>query len=410
MGTFDHDIRRHIMKSYAHRLRLPSNKCNKHIVNTTTDTHEAPELLTAAMFQYCWNDVDISLKVLLLGIVNVLIFKRLRATAGQGPNYVGPSCGYVGLCWPHVDPWWAKRSEKWEQQKNTVKRRIFWWSAAYLGAMLAHRGAMLAYLEGNVGPSWGYLGPSWGLCWPILGLCWPILGLSWPILGAMLPHAEAMLVHLAAYVGPCWPILSHKGRKMGKNVKSTKHRKTWEFLATRGRTGMYAVGRRQGRPPLSYGEERNAYGKDTARGALAGFKRLRATAGQGPNYVGPSCGYVGLGWLSLELCWPSLGLCWPILRPMLAHVAPCGAKRSEKWETAKKHCKTQDILMVGGLSWGYVGPSWGYVGPSWGQCGPILRPMLAHVDPSWATSSEKWENKRRALRDGPGLRATAPTA
>ena len=40
--------------------------------------------------------------------------------------------------------------------------------------------------------------------------------------------------------------------------------------------------------------------------------------------------------------------------------------------TAKKHCKTQDILMVGGLSWGYVGPSWGYVGPSWGLCWPIL--------------------------------------
>ena len=36
------------------------------------------------------------------------------------------------------------------------------------------------------------------------------------------------------------------------------------------------------------------YGKDTARGPLAGFKRLRATAGQGPNYVGPFCGYIGL--------------------------------------------------------------------------------------------------------------------
>ena len=101
---------------------------------------------------------------------------------------------------------------------------------------------------------------------------------------------------------------------------------------------------------------------------------------------------------------------------MLAHVAPCGAKRSEKWEmeTAKKHFKTQDSLMVGGLCWpilramwahlgailahlgGHVGPSWGYVGPSWGYLGPswglgwpmlglcwsILRPMLAHVDPS----------------------------
>ena len=65
---------------------------------------------------------------------------------------------------------------------------IFWWSAAYLGAMLAHRGAMLAYLEGNVGPSWGYLGPSWGLC----RLCWPIL--------------RPMLAHLEAHAGPCWPI------------------------------------------------------------------------------------------------------------------------------------------------------------------------------------------------------------
>ena len=44
------------------------------------------------------------------------IFKRLRATAGQGPNYVGPFCGYIGLCWP-----------------------------------------MLAYLAGNVGPCWPHV-------------------------------------------------------------------------------------------------------------------------------------------------------------------------------------------------------------------------------------------------------------
>ena len=115
----------------------------------------------------------------------------------------------------------------------------------------------------------------------------------------------------------------------------------------------------------------------------------------------------------------------------MSHVDPRGAKRSEKWEQQKKHCKTQDILRVGGQSWGYVGPSWGYVGPSWGYvgpawgyvgpswsyvgpswgyvgpswgvccpilrlCWPILRPMLAHVDPSWATRSEKWEKMRRA--------------
>ena len=58
--------------------------------------------------------------------------------------------------------------------------------------------------------------------------------------------------------------------------------------------------------PLSYGEERNAFGNATARGPLAGFKRLRATAGQGPNYVCLSCGDVGL--------------CWPILRAMLAQL------------------------------------------------------------------------------------------
>ena len=94
------------------------------------------------------------------------------------------------------------------------------------------------------------------------------------------------------------------------------------------------------------------------------FKRLRATAGQGPNYVGPSCGYVGLCWRMLAyragnvgpilwLCWPMLASCWPML-----------SQKIRKMGTAKKHCKTHDILMVGGRSWGDVGPSWAYVGPS----------------------------------------------
>ena len=43
--------------------------------------------------------------------------------------YVGLSCGQRGpilwLCWPMFASWWPKRSEKWERQKNTVKRRIF---------------------------------------------------------------------------------------------------------------------------------------------------------------------------------------------------------------------------------------------------------------------------------------------
>jgi len=40
------------------------------------------------------------------------------------------------------------------------------------------------------------------------------------------------------------------------------------------------------------------------------------------------------------------------------------SQKIRKMGTAQKHRKTRDILMVGGLSWGYVGPSWGYVGPS----------------------------------------------
>ena len=88
--------------------------------------------------------------------------------------------------------------------------------------------------------------------------------------------------------------------KNGKNGKSTKHRKTRDILAV-------PRGRRQGRRPLSPTERRELrYGNATARGPLAGFKCLRATAGQGPNYVGPFCGYVGL--------------CWPIVRAMWAHV------------------------------------------------------------------------------------------
>ena len=168
----------------------------------------------------------------------------------------------LALCWPvlgprladldaYVDPCWAKRSEKWEQQKNTVKRMIFWWSAAYLGAMLAHLGAMLAYLEamwahlgamlahlgamlayleGNVGPSWGYVGPAWGY----LGPSWGYVGPSW------------------GYVDPSWglssPMLSHlepqDPKNGGKKENSKIHCKTQDILATRGL-------RRLGRRPLS---------------------------------------------------------------------------------------------------------------------------------------------------------------
>ena len=77
------------------------------------------------------------------GMGCIWLFKRLRATAGQGPNYAGPFCGYVGLCWPILRAMWAhlvamlayvglmlthvepKDPKKGNSQKNTVKRRIF---------------------------------------------------------------------------------------------------------------------------------------------------------------------------------------------------------------------------------------------------------------------------------------------
>ena len=77
--------------------------------------------------------------------------------------------------------------------------------------------------------------------------------------------------------------------------------------------------------------------------------------------------YVGR---SRSLC---VGPCWPML-----------SQKIRKMGTARKHCKTQDILMVGGLSWGYVDPPWGYVGVSWGQRGPILGLCWPILRATWA--------------------------
>ena len=196
--------------------------------------------------------------------------------------YVGLSCGQRGpilwLCWPMFASCWPMLSQK-IRKMGTAKKRCKTQDILMVGGLS----------WGDVRPSWGYVslsggqcGPSLGLCWPILGqcgpivgLCCPILGLCWPILGAMLAHVGPMLAQPQAYLGPCWPILNHKIRKTAKNGKSTKHRKTRDFLT-------YRVGRRQGVPPLSPTERRELpYGKDTARGPLAGFKRLRATAARG---------------------------------------------------------------------------------------------------------------------------------
>ena len=142
--------------------------------------------------------------------------------------------------------------------------------------------------------------------------------------------------------------------------RAKKHCKLQGFLSTRAPYRRSAAG---GAAPSLLRERRELpYGNATARGPLAGFNRLRATAGQGPNYVGPFCGYVGL-------CWPILRAMWAHLVAMLAYVGlmltQVEPKDPKNGNSQKKNTvKTQDILMVGGLSWGYVGPSWGYVGLS----------------------------------------------
>ena len=314
----------------------------------------------------------------------------------------------LGLCWPtlvlcwpvlgprladhkaYVDPCWAKRSEKWEQQKNTVKRRICWWSAAHLGAMLAHLGGYVAPSWGYVGPSWSYVGPSWGYASPSWGLCWPILRLCWPILRPMLAHVD-----------PSWATCAMLVQKHVESHRAKQHCKLQGFLSTRAPYRRSAAGAQLCWPicwpMLTY---------------------LASNVGPACSYVDPAWGYVGLSWR----------LCGPILRPMSAdleaYVGPCWpawSQKIRKMGTAKKHCKTQDILRVGGWSWGYVGPSWGYVGPSWsyvgpswglcwpilelcwpilglcwpilGLCWPILRPMLAHLEaylgPCWPILNHK---------------------
>ena len=160
-------------------------------------------------------------------------------------------------------------------------------NVGHLGAMLVHLGAMLAQLGAtlaHVGPSWGYVATSWGHVGPSGGLCWPIL--------------KPRLAH----VEPSRATRAEKLEKMGRAQNTVKRGGFW-------RPGVSAAG---GAAPLSYGEERNAYGNATARGPLAEFKRLRATAGQGPNYGGRGGGRGCSGscrdqdwllWLLLLLWW-----------------------------------------------------------------------------------------------------------
>ena len=112
---------------------------------------------------------------------------------------------------------------------------------------------------------------------------------------------------------------------MRKNAKSTKHRKLRDFLAVPG--GSPAGGA----APLSYGEERNAFGNATARGPLAGLSAYARQPARGPTMwpilwlCWPLLAYVGL---SCGQCGPILWLCWPMI-----HVEPKDPKNGNSKKT-----------------------------------------------------------------------------
>ena len=61
-------------------------------------------------------------------------------------------------------------------------------------------------------------------------------------------------------------------------------------------------------------------------------------------------------------------ICYCRASPPATPVGVGGGKREGDVIWTCEH----DMLRVGGLSWGYVGPAWGYVGPSWGYVGLCL--------------------------------------
>ena len=117
--------------------------------------------------------------------------------------------------------------------------------------------------------------------------------------------------------------LEPQAPKKEKNAKSTKPCKTRDILAL---PGGSAAG---GAAPLSYGEERTAVQQCHGQGAPGRIKRLRATAGQGPNYVGPLCGLRAM-WAHLVAMLAYVGL-------MLTHVEPKDPKNgNSKKNTVKR--------------------------------------------------------------------------
>ena len=112
-------------------------------------------------------------------------------------------------------------------------------------------------------------------------------------------------------------MLTHLEPQSRKNARSRKHCKTRDCAGVGGRGGT----------PLSPSEGRDAYGKDTASGPLAGFKGLRPTAGQGPKQRGGGRLLLLLLllwlWLLLLLLWLLCGVGLRLL--WLLRLCCCGA-------------------------------------------------------------------------------------
>ena len=66
------------------------------------------------------------------------------------------------------------------------------------------------------------------------------------------------------------------------------------------------------------------------------------------------------------------GLSHELLYCRASHTGDAGRGRGREREGDVIWTCEHDMLRVGGLSWGYVGPAWGYVGPSWGYVGLCL--------------------------------------
>ena len=253
-----------------------------------------------------------------------------------------------------------------------------------------------------------------------------------------------MLAHLAAYVGPCWPILGHKSRKMGTAKNTVKCGSFWWYVVVGGRGGG----------PLSPSERRELpYGKDGQLRAPRAPGRISAYARQparGSTILPPSCGYVGLCWPTLAYLagnvgpawgyvgpapsWAMLaylegcvgrswGLCWPIV----THVKPKDPKNGNSKKTLVLWLCWPLLAHLGAMlasMWAHLGAMLAHLGPilglGWpilGLCWPILRPMLAHVTHLRPQESKNGSSKKHRKtqvflvvggRGGGQLRAPRP--